>query len=188
MKRIPSRTVLARRDKSSETRRQSGASVWDAGMSRGGILRELEAPKNHFRIPCVFDGPRLSRRLFDVEGGEDVRPTRGAVYEAGSRAHGLQLSPIAGSRRPTHVLSQSLEGGIDDDTKGETVRVADLDRGDAAVAAVAVAGGEGQAVESDLAWEQVFPVRDVFGRVQSDEIAHEHVRPLEGNLKQSLDP
>ena len=48
-------------------------------------------------------------------------------------------------------------------------------------AAAAAAGEEGQTAESDLAWEQVFPVRDVFCRAQNDEIAHDHVWPRERN-------
>lgn len=66
--------------------------------------------------------------------------------------------------------------GFDGDIAGTAV---------AAGVAVGAAAGEeeGQAVGSDLAWEQVFPVRNVFGLVQDDEIVHDRVLAV-GQIRQ----
>lgn len=75
------------------------------------------------------------------------------------------------------------------DTTGGLPEMTGLD-GDVVAAAAAVAvvagGEEVQAAESELAWEQVPPVRDVFDGVQNGETAHDHVRPMERSQQQGL--
>lgn len=71
--------------------------------------------------------------------------------------------------------------GFDGDIAGTAVAAG------VAVGAAAAAGGkEGQAAGSDLAWEQVFPVRNVFGLVQDDEIVHDRVLAVEQIRQEKL--